>query len=27
MGMKKCNATDANCHVYYSNCSLPVRIQ
>ena len=27
MGMKKCNATDANCHVYYSDCSLPVRIQ
>lgn len=26
-GMKVCGATDTNCHVYYSACSLPVRIQ
>jgi hypothetical protein len=27
MGMQKCNATDAKCHIYYSDCSLPVQIQ
>jgi len=27
MGMKKCNDSDTNCHIYYSDCSLPVRIQ
>lgn len=27
MGTRKCNATDTNCHVYYSDCSLPLRIQ
>jgi hypothetical protein len=27
-GMKVCTANgNANCHVYYSACSLPVRIQ
>ena len=26
-GMKKCTAADTDCHVYYSACSLPVRIQ
>jgi len=25
-GMKICDATDTNCHVYYSACSLPARI-
>jgi hypothetical protein len=27
MGTRKCSATDTNCHVYYSDCSLPLRIQ
>lgn len=27
LGMAKCRETDTNCHVYYSACSLPVRIQ
>jgi hypothetical protein len=27
LGMKTCSASDTNCHVYYSACSLPVRIQ
>lgn len=27
IGMQKCNAVDTNCHVYYSACSLPQRIQ
>lgn len=28
LGMKICaNAGDTNCHVYYSACSLPIRIQ
>ena len=26
-GMKICNAASGNCHVHYSACSLPVRIQ
>jgi hypothetical protein len=26
-GMKKCTAADTNCHVYYSACSLPQRLQ
>ena len=26
-GMKVCNEADSHCHVYYSDCSLPVRIQ
>jgi hypothetical protein len=27
IGMKKCEAGDNECHVYYSDCSLPQRIQ
>lgn len=27
IGMNTCNTADTNCHVYYSACSLPVRIQ
>lgn len=27
IGMKTCSTTTTNCHVYYSACSLPVRIQ
>ncbi|HWX65266.1 MAG TPA: DUF4189 domain-containing protein [Rhodanobacter sp.] len=26
-GMKVCSDADTNCHVYYSACSLPVRVQ
>lgn len=25
--MQTCSAADTNCHVYYSDCSLPIRIQ
>lgn len=27
LAMKTCTSRDTNCHVYYSACSLPVRIQ
>jgi hypothetical protein len=27
IGMKTCSASTTNCHVYYTSCSLPVRIQ
>jgi hypothetical protein len=26
-GLKMCNSADTHCHVYYSACSLPQRIQ
>lgn len=26
-GMTECSSADTNCHVYYSACSLPVRIR
>jgi len=26
-GLKVCNAATTNCHVYYTACSMPVRIQ
>lgn len=26
-GMEICSASDTNCHVYHSDCSLPVQIQ
>ena len=27
LAMKRCNSSDTGCRVYYSDCSLPVRIQ
>jgi hypothetical protein len=27
LGMQKCDAESANCHVYYSACSMPQRTQ